>query len=64
MTNGYITEPAWFPANCVVKLERKDTGSIYTVTTQVFNFSDGGGGKETESIAHFGNAFLKIKLYT
>lgn len=61
MTNGYVTDPAWFPANCVIKLERKDTGSIYTITTQVFNFSDGGGAKETESIAHFGNAFLKIK---
>ncbi|MDP2692270.1 MAG: hypothetical protein Q8O88_01360 [bacterium] len=55
------TTPAWFPANCEIKLERKDTGSITTITTEVFNFSDGGGGKDTESIPHFGNAFLKIK---
>lgn len=61
MALGYITTDAWFPQNCVIKIERKDTGSISTITTQVFNFSDSGGGKETESIAHFGNAFLKIK---
>ena len=55
------TTAAWFPANCQIKLERKDTGSINTITTEVYNFSDGGGGKDTDSIAHFGNAFLKIK---
>lgn len=60
--SNYISETkAWFPADAVIKLERKDTGSITTITTEVFDFSDGGGGKETESIPHFGNAFLKIK---
>ena len=58
----YINDTAaWFPANCVIKMERKDTGSIVTATTEVFNYDDGGGAKEIESIAHFGNAFLKIK---
>lgn len=60
MVLGNITTSAWFPADCVVKLERKDTGSITTITTEVFNFTDGGGAKNTESIAHFGNAFIKI----
>lgn len=63
MTFGsqYTTTTAWFPANAVIKIERKDTGSISTLTNQVFNFEESGGGKETESIAHFGNAFIKIK---
>lgn len=59
---GYISSAdAWFPADCKIQIENKDTGSRYTVTTEVFNFDDGGGAKSTESIAHFGNAFLKIK---
>lgn len=52
---------AWFPADCIIKLENKNTGSTYTITTEVFNFDDGGGAKSTESVAHFGDAFLKIK---
>lgn len=59
--SAYTTQTAIFPANAVIKIERKDTGSIYTITTQVFNYEESGGGKETESIAHFGNAFIKIK---
>lgn len=61
MAFGIITEEDWLPGNCVIKIENKTTGSIYTITTEVYNFSEGGGGKTTESIAHFGDAFLKIK---
>lgn len=58
----YINEmQALFPADCTIKIERKDTGSIYNITTEVYNFSDGGGGKDTESIPHFGNAYLKVR---
>lgn len=52
---------AWFPEDASLKVENRNTGSITTITTEVTNFSDGGGDKSTESIAHFGGAFLVIK---
>lgn len=55
------TAEAWFPADCTIKLENKATGSIHTITTEIYNFDDGGGAKSIDSVAHFGNAFLKIK---
>lgn len=57
--NGLTTQ-AWLPANAVIKMERKDTGSITTFTTLVTNFSDGGGARNIDSIAHFGDAFLVV----
>lgn len=52
---------AWFPEDAQIRLENRVTGSVATITTEVTNFSDGGGDKTTESIAHFGGAFLVIK---
>lgn len=51
---------AWFPEDAQIKIENRNSGSITTITTEVTNFSDGGGDKSTESIAHFGGAFLVI----
>ena len=51
---------AWFPEDAVLKIENQRTGSISTITTEVTNFSDGGGDKSTESVAHFGGAFLVV----
>lgn len=62
MPTGNITNTqAWLPEDAIIKLENKTTGSISTITTEVTNFSDGGGDKATESIAHFGGAFLVIR---
>jgi len=59
---GNVAEPAWFPEDAEIKIERKDqTYTPQTITTEVTNFTDGGGAKESESIAHFGGAFLTIK---
>jgi len=59
-SQGNVSWDAMFPTDATIKIEEKSTGVIQTVTTQVTNFSDGGGGKDTESIAHFGNAFLVV----
>lgn len=61
MAIGNIQSQAWFPADAVVKLEKKGSGSQTTVTTTITSFSYGGGEKNTDSIAHFGNAFLLVK---
>ena len=55
-----LTTDAWFPDDAIIRMERRDTGSITTFTTEVTNLNDGGGAKDTESIAHFGGAFLVI----
>jgi len=54
------TPAAYFPTDAVITVLRKG-GSVQTITTEVTNFNDGGGSRDTESIAHFGNAFLTIK---
>ena len=56
-----MSTEAWFPDDAVIKLEKKGSYTVQTVTTKVTNFNDGGGDKTTESIAHFGGAFLVIK---
>ena len=56
---GDVIQDAWFPKDAIIQIERKG-GVVQTITTKVTNFAEGGGGKETESIAHFGDAFLKI----
>lgn len=61
MPNNITNTDAWFPEDAVIKMENKSTGSVTTFTTEVTNFSDGGGNKDTESVAHFGGAFLVIK---
>lgn len=61
MPNNITNTKAWFPDDAVIKLQNRTTGSITNITTKVTNFSDGGGDKETESIAHFGGAFLVIR---
>lgn len=55
-----FTPAAYFPDDCVMTLEKKG-GSTTTVTTDVTNFTDGGGGKDSDSVAHFGGAKLRIK---
>lgn len=55
------TTQAWLPANAIVKIENKTTGSRTNITTLITNFKDGGGDKDTDSIPHFGNAFLVIR---
>jgi len=55
-----FTPAAYFPDDCIITIQEK--GSTATnITTDVTNFSDGGGGKDTETIAHFGGAKLVIK---
>jgi hypothetical protein len=61
MPTNITNTKAWFPDDAVIKLQNKTTGSITNITTKVTNFSDGGGDKETESIAHFGGAFIVIR---
>jgi len=60
MVGGILTNQAWFPDDAIIKMEPKD-GTIQTFTTEVTNLSDGGGDKTTDSIAHFGGAFLVIR---
>lgn len=55
-----ITDAAWFPDDAVIKMENKTNGSITTFTTKVTNFSDGGGDKTTESVAHYGGATIVV----
>jgi len=58
---GNVTEAAWFPDLCVIKIERGDaTYKVQTITTKVTNFTESGGTKTTDSIAHFGGAFLTV----
>lgn len=59
-TQGNVGWNAMFPTDAVIKIEEYASNKIQTITTQVTNFNEGGGGKETESIAHFGNAFLVV----
>ncbi len=54
------TPDAFFPTDCQITLWRKGA-EPQTITTEVTNFSDGGGGKETETVAHFGDAYLTVK---
>ncbi len=61
MPNNITNTRAWFPEDAVVRLQNKTTGSISNITTRVTNYTEGGGDKDTESIAHFGGAFLVIK---
>jgi hypothetical protein len=58
---GGLTTTAWFPEDAIIKIEKRGTGSIQTITTEVSNYSDGGGDKNVESVAHFGGAFLIVK---
>lgn len=58
---GTITEQAWFPDVCTIKIERGDsTYNVQNITTEITNFSEGGGEKNIESIAHFGGAYLTV----
>lgn len=57
---SFLTTQAWFPADATIKLEKKGD-TVQTITTEVTNFSDGGGAKNTENIPHFGNAYLTVK---
>lgn len=61
MPQGTITTAAWFPPDCTIKIEEKGTGTVQTVTAQVTNISDGGGAKNSDSIPHFGNAYVTVK---
>lgn len=61
MTLTTMTTSAWFPDDAIIKIEKKGSNAPQTITTKVTNFNDGGGDKTTESIAHFGGAFLVIK---
>lgn len=54
------TPAAYFPEDCIITIHRKG-GTAQTITTEVTNFSDGGGGKDTESVVHFGGAYLTVK---
>jgi len=56
-----LSTQAWFPDDAKIKIENQRTGSMTTITTEVTNYSDGGGNRDTESIAHFGGATLVVK---
>jgi len=58
---GSLSWDAVFPDQAIVKIERGDaTYNVQTITTKITNFSESGGAKTTESIAHFGGAFLTV----
>lgn len=59
-TTGNTAWDAIFPQDATIKIERKGEGAIQIITTDVTNVSDGGGAKNTESIPHFGNAYLTV----
>ncbi len=59
--SGNLATQAWFPADAIITIESKGSDEQRIITTEVTNFSDGGGAKETESVPHFGNAFLVIQ---
>ena len=54
------SQQAWFPDDATIKIEKQGSYAPQTITTEVTNFSDGGGDKTTESVAHFGGAFLTV----
>lgn len=58
MTNR--TPQAYFPGDAIITIMRKG-GAAQVITTEVSNFDEGGGGKDVETVAHFGNAYLTIK---
>ena len=59
---GSTTWQAIFPDMATIKIERGDaTYKVQTITTEVTNFGESGGGKSTESIAHFGGAYLTVE---
>jgi len=59
---GDLDWQAIFPDQAIVKIERGDgTYSVQTTTTEITNFSESGGAKNTESIAHFGGAYLTVE---
>jgi hypothetical protein len=61
-TDAIVGTQSWSPANATIKVEKYGTaGSVQTITTEVTNFSDGGGDKTTDTIAHFGGAYLIVK---
>lgn len=61
-TDTIVGTQAWFPSDAKIKVEKKGTvGSVQTITTEVTNFSDGGGDKTTDSVPHFGGAYLLVK---
>jgi hypothetical protein len=58
---GSLTWQAIFPDQATIKIERGDnTYLIQTITTEVTNFSEGGGAQTTDSIPHFGGAYLTV----
>ena len=58
---GSITADAFFPGDAVVKLERYDSGVVYTTTTSVANYAESGGGRAVSQDIYFGNAYVTIK---
>jgi len=57
---GDVSTRAMFPADAKIYIEQKGSDTVQDITTRVTNFSEGGGSKETESVAHFGDAYLTI----
>lgn len=57
--SGDVSWDAIFPDDATIKIQKKGQTAV-DVTCQVSNFEDGGGGRDTESIAHFGNCFLTV----
>lgn len=60
LTIGDVSWDAMFPEDCTIKIEQAGTNTSNTITTRVTNFEDGGGAIDTESIPHFGGAFLTV----
>ncbi len=54
------TPQGYFAESATVTILRKG-GTAQDVTTLVTNFSESGGTRDTDSIAHFGGAFLTVK---
>lgn len=55
-----LTPQAYFPEDCTISVLPKGQ-SITTITTRVTNFTDGGGNRDTESVVHFGGAFVTVR---
>ena len=55
-----LTPAAYFPEDCIITIQQKG-GTATTITTRVTNFTDGGGGRDTDSVTHFGGAYLTVR---
>ena len=54
------TPQAYFAESATVTILKKG-GTAQNITSLVTNYAESGGGRDTESVAHFGGAFITIR---